>query len=254
MTVKIRFQPGLKPIIEKHAMHDQSSHGSWARGGNKLGTEEIMANHKRTDGQQRKVYDAERTIFKDARPKIGLAPKFDKGREDFETEQEYKKAYKEYSKAWDSWARNEAKQIQSKLGEKHLNGTPKGVKEYVDAVLETDYWKENFGYSPIGKPVVKSMDSSGQQGRWEIGRQWRADKGWVYKNNLVIDRIFTMNEATILHELAHFGTAITQTNRYESHGAEFARNYINITTNIAGVEAGNQLRNAYVKSGVEIAD
>jgi len=253
MTVRVRFQPGLKPKIEKHAMHDQSSHGSWARGGNKLGTEEIMALHKKTDGQQQKIYDAERTLLKDKRPKI-LAPKFDKKREDFGTEQEYKKAFKEYSKAWDSWARNEAKQIQSKLGEKHLNGTPKGVKEYVDAVLETDYWKENFGVSPIGKPFVKSMNSNNQQGRWEVGRKFTYFRGWEYINYLAIDRIFTRNEATILHELAHFGTAITQTSRYESHGAEFARNYINITTNIASAEAGIELRNAYIKSGVKIAD
>jgi len=33
MTVKIRFQPGLKPIIEKHEQHDQQSHGNWATGG-----------------------------------------------------------------------------------------------------------------------------------------------------------------------------------------------------------------------------
>ena len=30
MTVRIRFQPGLKPIIEKHQQHDQQSHGNWA--------------------------------------------------------------------------------------------------------------------------------------------------------------------------------------------------------------------------------
>jgi hypothetical protein len=38
--VRVRFQPGLKPIIEKHAMHDQQSHGNWAGektgGGNNL--------------------------------------------------------------------------------------------------------------------------------------------------------------------------------------------------------------------------
>jgi hypothetical protein len=33
MSVRVRFQPGLKPIIEKHAMHDQQSHGNWAGGG-----------------------------------------------------------------------------------------------------------------------------------------------------------------------------------------------------------------------------
>jgi len=34
MSVRVRFQPGLKPIIEKHQQHDQSSHGNWAGGGN----------------------------------------------------------------------------------------------------------------------------------------------------------------------------------------------------------------------------
>ena len=33
MPVKIRFQPGLKPIIQKHQQHDQQSHGNWASGG-----------------------------------------------------------------------------------------------------------------------------------------------------------------------------------------------------------------------------
>ena len=28
--VRVRFQPGLKPIIEKHEQHDQQSHGNWA--------------------------------------------------------------------------------------------------------------------------------------------------------------------------------------------------------------------------------
>lgn len=28
--VRVRFQPGLKPIIEKHQQHDQQSHGNWA--------------------------------------------------------------------------------------------------------------------------------------------------------------------------------------------------------------------------------
>ena len=33
MTVRVRFQPGLRPRIEKHQSHDQSSHGNWASGG-----------------------------------------------------------------------------------------------------------------------------------------------------------------------------------------------------------------------------
>jgi putative metallohydrolase (TIGR04338 family) len=253
MTVRIRFQPGLRPKIEKHETHDQSSHGSWAKGGNRLGTEEVMGLHKKTDGQQQKVYGAEAGLFKEGRPNKPV-PKWDKKRTDFGTDKEYEQAYKEYSKKWDSWARSEAKQIKSKLGEKHLDGTPKGVQKYVDAVLETDYWKENFGYSPIGKPKVKATNSVNHQGKWEVGRKFTASGGWQYINNLAIKRTFTMNEPTILHELAHFGTAITQTNRFESHGSEFARNYVNITTNIAGAEAGNQLRNAYSQGGVEIAD
>jgi len=36
MSVKIRFQPGLKPIIQKHETHDQSTHGSWAGTKNEL--------------------------------------------------------------------------------------------------------------------------------------------------------------------------------------------------------------------------
>ena len=32
-AVRVRFQPGLRPRIEKHQEHDQSSHGNWAAGG-----------------------------------------------------------------------------------------------------------------------------------------------------------------------------------------------------------------------------
>jgi hypothetical protein len=31
-TVRVRFQPGLRPKIEKHQSHDQQSHGNWASG------------------------------------------------------------------------------------------------------------------------------------------------------------------------------------------------------------------------------
>jgi putative metallohydrolase (TIGR04338 family) len=251
--VVVRFQPGLKPTLLKHETHDQSSHGSWARGGNRLGTEDIMALHFKGDSQQQKVYASEGEIFKEKRPNLP-APEFNKTRADFTIEGAYEKAYKEYSKKWDAWARNEAKDIQSDLGKKHLDGTPSGVQKYVNAVLETDYWKETFGYSPIGTPKVKATNSVNHQGKWEVGRKFSVAKGWEYMNNLSIKRTFTMNEPTILHELAHFGTAITQTSPFESHGKEFTRNYIDITTNIAGADAGNRLRVAYQKGGVEVAD
>lgn len=252
MTVVIRFQPGLRPTIQKHETHDQSTHGSWAKGSNKLNTEEIMALHKKSDAQKSKLYKAESKLFKEGRANIP-APTFDKKAKDFESYEEYDKAYKQYKKEWNAWAKNETKDIQSDLGKKFLDGTPKGVKKYVENVLETEFWKENFGDSPIGKPEVKMSNSSSTQGSWEVGRQL-TPLGYKYINNLKVDRNFTMNEPTLLHELSHYATAINQTTAYEPHGSEFARNHINIVTNIVGQSAGRKLRKVYVEEGVSIAN
>ena len=60
--VRVRFQPGLKPIIEKHGEHDQSSHGSWAHGGLSWKEKEIhqrITNVKRTSWENYDKYAEE---------------------------------------------------------------------------------------------------------------------------------------------------------------------------------------------------
>jgi hypothetical protein len=62
MSVRVRFQPGLKPIIEKHQDHDQSSHGSWAHGGLSSKEKEIhqrITNVKRTSWENYDKYAEE---------------------------------------------------------------------------------------------------------------------------------------------------------------------------------------------------
>jgi hypothetical protein len=59
MTVVIRFQPGLKPIIEKHQQHDQSSHGNWATGYKPASMNDLP----NLDGFGRDVFDAKYTYM-----------------------------------------------------------------------------------------------------------------------------------------------------------------------------------------------
>jgi hypothetical protein len=58
MTVVIRFQPGLKPVIEKHqsGTHDQESHGNWAGYPNELISRlGNLDNKARTDLYKKKI-------------------------------------------------------------------------------------------------------------------------------------------------------------------------------------------------------
>lgn len=61
-TLRVRFQPGLRPKIEKHGEHDQSSHGSWAHGGLSSKEKEIhqrITNIKRTSWENYDKYAEE---------------------------------------------------------------------------------------------------------------------------------------------------------------------------------------------------
>ena len=125
----IKFAPGLIPVL-KHQEHDQSSHGNWAKGGNGLGIEAVQALHKSSDPLKERVYEAERSIAKTSVNTLEkpTAPKLS----DFPSRGDYDKAYKEYSKKWMKWAVEERASVLSELGEKLLDGTPSGIKKYVN--------------------------------------------------------------------------------------------------------------------------
>lgn len=252
MTVVIRFQPGLKPMIQKHAMHDQSTHGSWAKGPNRLYTTEILRLHKKTDSQVSKVYKAEQKDFDERTNSSLVEPKFDNNPSSYSDREAYKKAYKEYSKSWDDWALSRHTDVRSSRGEKLLNGTKKGVEKYVGEVLNSTWFLENFGDGgPIGQPKITTTTQKGVAGKWQIGYKLSPRTGETYMNQIALKKRYMKNEPTILHEISHFATAISETNPFESHGKEFAGNHIRIVTEFLGPQEGASLRESYTQGGVE---
>jgi hypothetical protein len=205
------------PPVEKHAQHNQADHGNWAKGGNGLGIEETMALLTRSDPIKRKIYDAENSLApKKEKTKAPDYPKID----DFPSKDEYDKAYKEYSKKWMAWVVDEQANIVSKTGEDLLDGTPSGVRKYVEKIIKEDWFIEQFGDgSSLPKIEVKVGDSS-VAGRHILSFQKDRATGRIVKtrHEIAIDRQFTKDETAILHEISHYATAINQTENNQSEG------------------------------------
>ena len=248
----IKFAPGLIPVL-KHGEHDQSSHGNWATG-NGLGIEEVMRLHKSSDPLQSKVYEAEQSI--DAPSKNPLQkPDYPK-RDDFESREDYDKAYKDYSKKWMDWAVEEQASILSDTGKKYLDGSPAGVKKYVEEIIKQDWFLEKFGDgSSLPKLAVKTSNTNAS-GRHILKIQKDRSTGRIIKaiHEISLDRQSTKNERTILHEISHYATAITQTESFSAHGVEFARNHVYVVEQAIGSARADALSSAYKSKGVEIGN
>lgn len=240
--------------IQKHAMHDQKTHGSWATGGNGLGIEEVMRLHKPSDPLQTKVYEAEQSIDKPSKNPLEK-PALPK-RDDFESREDYDKAYKDYSKKWMAWAVEAQAITLSDTGKKFLDGTPAGVKKYVEAVIKQDWFIERFGDgSSLPKLDVKTSNTNAA-GRHILKMRKDRASGRIIEtvHEISIDRQSTKNERVLLHEITHYATAITQTEAFSAHGAEFARNHIFVVEQMSGSARAEALASAYTEKGVQIDD
>jgi putative metallohydrolase (TIGR04338 family) len=236
--------------VQKHQEHDQSTHGNWAtgtpQGGNGLAHREIYQLQSGTsDSLVRRIYDAEERFQPNVQRDI---PKpFPPSRTEFQTSAEYDKAYKAYSKAFDEWSRESTRNIKSTTGEKHLDGTKAGVQAYVDAVTSADWFIEAFGDGGVvGAPKV-SLRAMGAAGQYSIGT-----KGGVGYSALAMDKGYSKAEPVILHELAHYATAISATSSYEGHGVEFAKNHIYMASKVISPEYAAGLEKAYREAGVPL--
>lgn len=247
----------LKWIVEpvlKHEQHDQSTHGSWANNGNGLGIEEVMRLHKPSDPLQSKVYEAEQSIDKPSANPLEK-PDYPK-RDDFASREDYDKAYKDYSKKWMAWAVEEQASILSDTGKELLDGTPGGVKEYVQEIIKQDWFVEKFGDgSSLPKLDVKTSNTNAS-GRHILKMQKDRATGRIIKtvHEISIDRQSVKNERTILHEISHYATAITQTEAFSAHGVEFAKNHLYVVEQVAGSARAQSLASAYKSKGVEVGD
>jgi len=240
--------------VVKHGTGDQKPHGSWAHNGNGLGIEEVMRLHKSSDPLQSKVYEAEQSIDKTLANPLEK-PAYPK-RDDFPSRGDYDKAYKEYNKKWMDWAVEAQASILSDTGKKFLDGTPAGVKKYVEEVIKQDWFTEKFGDgSSLPKLDVKTSNTNAA-GRHILKMQKDRTTGRIIKtvHEISLDRQSVKNERTILHEVSHYATAISQTEPFSSHGFEFAENHVYIVRQQAGSARAEALTSAYTEKGVQVGN
>jgi len=258
-TVRVRFQPGLRPKIEKHAMHDQQTHGSWAGektgAGNNLNLSEVMNLISGYDSLKNNVYSAEDTVnnrknnTNKTPPPLAPNHPLDEG-------QDYDTAYREYNKKWLEWAIETQALVLSEKGKTYLDGSPAGVKKYVDDVIKQDWFIERFGNgSSLPKLQVKTANTNAA-GRHILRMTKNQSNGGIVKqeNIISIDRQATKDESTILHEISHYATVISQTSRYSAHGFEFARNHVYVVGKAVSPERAARLKKAYIAKGIPIND
>ena len=231
--------------------HGRFGAGGGATGGSGLSHREIynLQAQRSSDPQKAAVYVAEEKhqpqVQRDL-PKP-FPPNAEKLMTNEMTRAEYDKAYKEYSKKYTEWTRETTRNIQSPIGEKNLNGTPKGAQAYVSEVTRQPWFIEKFGNGGVvGTPKV-NFTNANFGGRYTIGF-----KGGQPYSSLDINRGYSLNEPIYIHELAHYATAISQTTPYAGHGVEFAANHVYIANQVAGSEYGAGLEKAYREAGVNL--
>jgi len=234
---------------------ERDSHGRFGSGGGATGGNGL--NHReaynlqvgRSDPLKAAIYEAEekyqpqvqRDLPKPQPPSVEMLRKGEM------TRAEYDKAYKEYSKNFTVWSKETSLNIQSSIGEKNLNGTPKGTQNYVNEVTRQPWFIEKFGNGGvIGVPKV-NLTSANIAGRYQIG--FKRGEGFT---SLDINRGYAKNEPTILHEIAHYATTVSQTTPFDGHGVEFASNHVYIASQVMGTEYGAGLEKAYREAGVNL--
>jgi antirestriction protein ArdC len=217
------------------------------KGGHGLSAREIFdKTFRRSDVDIKKVYNAEEvwTPQKQRPFKSPVAPK----RADFQDSASYIAAHKKYSKAYDEAYREMSRYIESSLGKKHLNGSGKGVQNYVKDIITADWFVEAFGDGgQLGRPPVSLFTSKSQGGKYSYGFK----KG-AFFSTLKVNSLLSKNEPSILHEIAHFATAISVAEGMDAHGVEYRMNYIYITDKVLGREAAEGLKEAYRKANLNV--
>ena len=218
------------------------------KGGNDLSPRQVyFLQIGNRDGDVRKVYNAEEVYQPQMQGTMTslVAPK----RMDFPDEDSYVVAYKKYSKDFDEMYRENTKNIQSSIAEKNLNGSAKGVQNYVRDIISSDWFVEAFGDGgQIGRPPVSLFSGKRVAGKYTFS----FGKNSEFKTSLKINKLLLKNEPIILHEIAHFATTISATNKFSAHGAEFRMNHIFITNKVLGREAAESLKEAYRKENLNV--
>ncbi len=227
--------------------HNQKNHapGKSVFRQNSNSPETINRLHTRNDPSVQSVYSAEAKVSHQRidYESMPVAPKS----KDFASREEYLNAYKKYSKDHTNWAIKQVTSIKSDLGKERLDGTKKGVENYVNDVTDSDWFIEKFGtpHPELGKPIISLSNAKSYSGQVSLSL-----KNGKYSYKLNIDKSYAKNENTIMHEIAHHAVHMSAKSRYEGHGIEFRDAHIFIAENVAGKEYADMLRNAYKAEGL----
>ena len=217
------------------------------RGGHDLSPRETFTKAvNRSDKDIKKVYGAEEIYQPQLQRDMErpVAPK----REDFPDRESYIAAHKKYSKDFDNYYLERSRNIQSPIGEKHLNGSPKGVQNYVKDIITADWFVEAFGDGgQLGRPPVSLFTGKSYGGKYTYGF-----KNGSFISSLKINRLLAKSEPNILHEIAHFATTISVAEGHDAHGVEYRMNYIYITDKVLGREAAENLKESYRKANLNV--
>jgi putative metallohydrolase (TIGR04338 family) len=230
--------------------HDQKTHGAWATGGSDYDISSVQEMLLTSDNSAKKVYAAEYALHRPMNEK--LAPISDRpvapvrGKEDWD---EYSAAYDIYENKFNSWVLKRNSLIISDVGRKHLDGTKKGIQNYVNEVVTSESFVNDFGDGgQMGIPPVKiTNNKQNVSGVYRMG--YRNGK---YFTTLGIDRRYASDEATILHEIAHYATSISQRSHFEAHGYQYVLNHLSLVEDVMGVEMADELKSAYEDQGISL--
>ena len=137
-----------------------------------------------------------------------------------------------------------------------LNGTPAGVKKYVEEIIKNEWFVENFGDGSSLPKLNVTTSNTNASGRHILQAEKNRVTGEMInkRHEISIDRQFVKSERTILHEIAHYATVISQTKPLEAHGIEFARTHLFIVSKAVGAERAKKLESAYEEKGIKVGN
>ena len=231
-----------------------------ASGGNGLSRAETLRLNLRSDPLVNKVYAAENATRQGEmvrgaleKPTAPVYPKeaIEKARaegnpgEAMRLSFEYGKDYKEYSKAFDKYMVDfRVVNLQSDLAKETLDGSKAGTQAYINNVINQDWFKAAYGDGGVfANPDIATKTVKSYAGQYSSG---------LNKNEISINKSYTQNEPTIIHEIAHYAQTISATSQFEGHGVGFAEINLHITENILGTEAADKLASSYIEKGVPV--
>jgi hypothetical protein len=116
------------------------------------------------------------------------------------------------------------------------------VQVWLDGLRDTDWWVRL-----VPEDVLRVEVALGRPGKGAAGVGWfdRKAKG----GRLEFARAAELNERRIVHELSHVIASAAKNSK--SHDPWFARIYLELTYLIRGATAYTQLRDAFIRTGID---